>query len=189
MMASRVQSRIASIKTAVALTDNQVARIESFYNQRNELMMEMRTKQHNGELTEAEEAEYRAKLDSLSTGNLMKEVLDADQYSDYEEYRKEQNEAELESYASRRLSSLIQSVRLTDDQKNKAYEAFYLNAYNTIPEGDMFSSRRMYYGSESNNVEAQLSPLEGILNEEQMATYRTEVESRAQAFQGGGRSR
>ena len=105
--------------------------------------------------------------------------------------RTEQHQVELESYASRQLSNLVQSVRLSDEQKDQAYQAFYQEAHNSIPEGEEFSAGLRMFGPEAvDNMETQLITLEGILNEEQMSTYRTQVQTRMETFQsGGGRPR
>ena len=50
--------------------------------------------------------------------------------------------------------------------------------------------RRMFGPEAVDNMETQLIALEGILNEEQMSTYRTQVQTRMETYQsGGGRPR
>ena len=187
MMASRMQARITRLKSAITLSDGQLSGIETFMSQRNELRMEYMSKRFSGEITEEEEAEYTEKLQSMSVGSYLKENLDEEQYGDYEEYLQEQNEAELASYASRQLSNLVQTVRITDVQKDQAYEAFYLEAQSSIPEGEEFNARRRSFGPEAaDNLQTQLIALENILDEGQMETYRTQVENRQQAIGGSG---
>ncbi len=189
MMSSRIQAKVATLQTAVKMDASQAERIQAFMSERDEVMMEYRRKRWSGELTDEEDAQYNAKIEAMKVGDFMKDVLSPEQYSEYDAYRKEQNEAELGSYASRQLSDLLQSVRLTDEQKDKAYEAFYLEAYNSIPEGEEFSSRRRSYGPESNNVDMRVAPLQGILDDQQMTVYRSQLETRAQAFGGSARGR
>ena len=190
MMASRMQARISRLKSAITLSDGQAAGIEAFMAERNDLRMEFMSKRFSGELTEEEEAEYLEKLQSMSVGDYLKENLNEEQYGEYEEYLQEQNEAELASYASRQLSNLIQTVRLSDEQKDQAYEAFYVEAEDSIPEGEEFSARRRSFGPEAaDNLQTQLIALEGILDEGQMEAYRIQMESRQQAVGGGGPGR
>ena len=187
MMENRIQGRISRLKSAIKMTDDQSRVVEAFLRERGELQMEYRKLRFSGELTDEQEAEFTEKLQDMSVSNFLKDNLSEEQYSEYDQYLQEQNQAELESYASRQVSNLIQSVRLNDGQKDQAYQAFYQEAYTSIPEGEEFSARRRMFGPEAaDNLETQLIALDGILNEEQMATYRTEVETRAQTFQGGG---
>ena len=190
MMESRIQDRINNLKSVARMSDDQSKVVEAFLRERGELQMEYRRLRFSGELTDEQEAEFTEKLQEMSVSNFLKDNLSEEQYSEYDQYLQEQNQAELESYASRQLSNLIQSVRLSDDQKDQAYQAFYQEAYTSIPEGEEFSARRRMFGPEAaDNLETQLIALEGVLNEEQMATYRTQVETRVQSIQGGGGGR
>ena len=191
MMENRIQGRISRLKSAIKMTDQQSTVVEAFLRERGELQMEYRKLRFSGELTPEQEAEYTEKLQEMSVSNFLKDNLSEEQYNEYDQYLQEQNQAELESYASRQLSNLVQTVRLSDDQKDQAYQAFYQEAYTSIPEGEEFSARRRMFGPEAaDNMATQLIALEGILNEEQMTSYRTQVETRTEAFQsGGGRPR
>jgi len=191
MMETRIQNRIARIKSAVGMSEEQAGTVEAFLRERGELQMEYRRLRFSGEITGEQEADYTAKLQEMSVGNFLKDNLTEEQYSEYDQFLQEQNQVELESYASRQLSNLVQSVRLSDEQKDQAYQAFYQEAHNSIPEGEEFSAGRRMFGPEAvDNMETQLIALEGILNEEQMSTYRTQVQTRMETFQsGGGRPR
>lgn len=187
MMENRIQGRISRLKSAIKMTDQQSTLVEAFLRERGELEMEYRRLRFSGEITPEQEAEYTEKLQGMSVSNFLKDHLSEEQYNEYGQYLQEQNQAELESYVSRQLSNLVQTVRLTGEQKDQAYQVFYQEAYSSIPEGEEFSARRRMYGPEAaDNMATQLIALEGILNEEQMAIYRTQVETRAQSFQGGG---
>ena len=191
MMENRIQSRITRLKAAIKMSDEQSGVVEAYLRERGAVQMEYRKLRFSGELTPEQEAEYTEKLQEMGVGNFLKDNLSAEQYAEYDQFLQEQNQAELASYASRQISNLVQTVRLTDEQKDQAYQAFYQEAYNSIPEGEEFSAGRRMFGPEAaDNMQTQLIALEGILNEEQMSAYRTQVESRVQAIQnGGGRPR
>ena len=140
---ARLDTRMASLSRAANLDDAQYELITSFLEERSNLQMELHSGRWTGELTETRKAEIEEKLETMKFGNRLQEVLDPEQYAEFNSYRKQRNTVAQEAYASRELSRLVDTVKLTDKQLDQAYSAYFQQAEQTVDEGELFERRRM----------------------------------------------
>jgi hypothetical protein len=171
----RLEGRMASLDSVAHFDDEQYDLVAAFLEERTNLMMELRSGRWNGELTEERETEIEAKLESMKLGQYLQEILGPQQYADYSSHRQQRNTVAQEAYASRELSHLVETVRLSDQQLDEAYSVYYREAENAVEEGEFFDSRRMR--EQQGNIETRTDLLRDILDEQQLSAYRIQLES------------
>lgn len=172
---ARLDTRMASLSRAANLDDAQYELITSFLEERSNLQMELHSGRWTGELTETRKAEIEEKLETMKFGNRLQEVLDPEQYAEFNSYRKQRNTVAQEAYASRELSRLVDTVKLTDKQLDQAYSAYFQQAEQTVDEGELFERRRMR--ERGGDIDTQTGILAEILDEEQLSAYRQLLET------------
>ena len=183
-MENRIKSRVDSLSTMLGMDEEQAGLIQVFMVKRSDLEINMNLMRWRGEHSDEAVNEARAKVKEMNIGEYYEEVLTEEQYVEYEKYQSEQNVAQLESYAADRLSRMVSNVRLTEDQKDGVYEAFYIQAQQSVEPGEIFNSRGYGY-SNTGDVEQRVSVMAEVLDDSQLAAYRQQLESRSSSRDWG----
>jgi len=175
----RTQSRATLLSSAIGMDDEQTALLHAFMLRRNEL--------------EGEEREEMKMSDYLA------EILNEDQYAEYQLYLSEQNTAQLEMASTRELGKMV-ALRLSDEQKDIVYEIIYNRELTTFAEGERYEGGRGGKGGRGTRgdegdagnspelVDLKISEMAGVFDDTQLAAYRVQLESDqgGGGFKGGG---
>lgn len=170
-----LEARMSSLARAANLDDEQYGLVASFLEERTNLMMELRSGRYTEEMSAEREAELRQKLDTMNLGQYLGEILGPEQYAEFDSHRQQRNTVAQEAFASRELSRLVDTVKLSEQQLDQIYSAYYQQATQAVPEGELFDSRRMR--QQRGDIEAQTEILADILDTEQLAAYRSVLEN------------
>ena len=184
-LALRVEERLASLKTKLGLSDEQLAKVRPLVNR----MLQAASPALIGEdgvislnTDNTQEDQQKAAAEKAQAEQELMETLDPQQLAAYEDLKRDEKANRAEAKANQELASLQSQLSLSPEQKDAAFAAFTKLASEQGEETNILSDPEAYLENRKAKVEA----MRPILTPEQMAVYERSAGSNVMSFSVDG---
>ena len=181
----RQQEEFEMLKLSLNLTPEQVAALETFYEQNAERQAKVMERMFSGESMKDIEGEMEALVSDVkyhTVSSLLDDLLTPEQQAVYEANKEQEDLERQEATAYRELSMLQRQFLLNEDQKDQVFEIFYDKEYAVEHSewkelGLDHSKPNAYLDMKEIENERLLKTLSEVLAEDQLELYRKKLES------------
>lgn len=182
---ARRQEEIDKLKWSLNLTPEQIAALETYYEEESAAEAKMMEQMFSGKSMEAlQQDAIEAAGDKAyhTVSQLLKDILTPEQLAAYEVNQEEEALERKEANAYRELSTMQSQFLLDDEQKDTVFAIFYEKEYAMKPEEwdahDLDGQDPDFYiKSRSVENERLLEELSDVLTPEQVELYRKKLEN------------
>ncbi|MFA6564964.1 MAG: hypothetical protein WCV00_23875 [Verrucomicrobiia bacterium] len=170
----QAEMKMAALKSRLHLTDEQAAAVQELLKKQTDQSVEMASKMFEGKLT-AEDMSSRPKLDF---DGQLKQMLNADQWTGYQQYKTEeqQRQVQMASHAEvMQISSMLQLSAQQQEQVTSVLHQQYQQMMAQQPDAGLPTPDSIQLVEQMFN--AKKEALRAVLTPEQMQSYEKFVES------------
>ncbi len=185
-MKQQMDMKVTALKSRLKLGDDQVAAIQDIMDKQSQLQADMMDKMFSGKMSK-DELQKAMKDQGGTPADLdkqMQSILTPDQYASYQTYQNDEKKSAAEAGANAELMQIQSSLQLTDDQKDKVFNAIYQQYSQQMGVDGATAST----ASIDDQMEAKKAALQSVLTPEQFDGYSKFVDSQKQminALTGG----
>lgn len=167
VMKSQMDMKMAAMKSRLNLTPDQEKAIQDVMDKQSQLAQTMAGKMMNGESPDDLKKEMQNQGpdgDALNLDKQLQTILTPDQQAEYQNMQADDKKNQAETMANMQLSTIQGSLQLTDDQKDKVFNALLQTGPGASPD-------------------AQKAALQPLLTPQQFDTYSKYLDNQTQMIQ------
>ena len=170
----QAEMKLAALKSRLHLTDEQAAAVQELLEKQTDQSVEMASKMFEGKLT-AEDISSRPKLDF---DGQLKQMLNADQWTGYQQYKTEEQQRQVQMASQAevmQISSMLQLSAQQQEQVTSVLHQQYQQMMAQQPDAGLPTPDSIQLVEQMFN--AKKEALRAVLTPEQMRSYEKFVES------------